>query len=164
MRRLVHPTAKLTAVLGTDCGGAVSNAFRLMGIAERELADFERRHPKVDFGPMFLILMPPPSMYKMAVEVYVHHARELLTRFVAGEDLRPGTKAEAMIVCMEISLKKPPGARIAHLYESIFSEVFGADKMRQLTEVTTREPWPGSTAEILADARRDLANPKRVVS
>lgn len=59
------------------------------------------------------------------LKVYRHHCRELLGRIVDGEDTRPGTLAECLIILHFNSLRHPLTEEYAYTTAWLFSQVFG---------------------------------------
>jgi hypothetical protein len=141
---------------------SIRRTFDLMEIAEEEIAAAKARAPeeaRARLHRAFAVLAPGGALAGYPDFVYRAHARELLGRVQRGEDTRPGTAAEAMIAISRASLVAPPGAQVGALFERLFTEVRGAP----LPGVPIAAPWGGASEELLADLRRRLTDPRRVL-
>ena len=90
--------------------------FALMEIAEEELRGRDR--------PGLFMLLTPGVLVKLHPELYRGHVRELLARVEAGQDTRPGTKAEVLAYLSMASLKAPLNSTGEALMASLWSELF----------------------------------------
>lgn len=143
---------KIDALLGG--GSRMSHAFAMMAIAEEEIAAHDAERPG-----LFLLLQCPPGMSGVSEKVYRAHARELLLRVLAGEDTRPGTKAEVLMHCSAASLKRPPGNEELVLFERCFEHVFGLT----VPGYPAREAYPGQFDDLLEQCRKAYRDEKRVL-
>ena len=140
-------------------GDRIRRAFEFMGLAEEEIAAAMKRHPAraSEVNAAFRILCPTMQMTSLVPGVYLAHVRELLERVASGEDARPATRAEALCVLQETSLKAPLGQAAALLYERLFAEVVPG----VFADEVHRAPWPEAVAEVLHDLRRRFARADR---
>jgi hypothetical protein len=149
--------------------GQISGIFRLMEIAEEEIAIAQREAGTEGHDAIwrsFKLLRPTPMFEKVAEQVFRSHCKELLYRVVNGFDTRPGTKAEVMILISEASLASMPSSDVRVLYTQLFKEIFGEREYERLVE---ESPWgigniPShfyATDEILNDLRKKLRQEDR---
>lgn len=75
---------------------------------------------------LFKALMPTDILEGKDI-LYDSHARELTERAKAGQDLRPGTKAEVLAGLIVASLKAPLTPSGVALTEKLFRECTGVD-------------------------------------
>lgn len=138
----------------------ISGTFECAAIAERMLAS--SRLPKKKRDALFLHLSPKNGFAVRAKGLYEHHVRELVERCRKGEDLRPGTEAEVVILLSESSLASPLVSRATALYERLFERIF-PERARELFQdgYRTNEPWERATDELLHELRTKLAQPER---
>lgn len=140
-------------------GSDVRGLFALMGVAEEELATAKKKHPLAEFAiqKAFSILAPDAKFFiKKHTELYRAHCRELLDRIIAGaskKELRLGTRAEVLSVMSGWSLEHPLGEQGAALFFTLFAEIFPE---RAENDGLIREPWPGSTEELLEALQRKI--------
>ena len=123
-----------------------------MGIAEEEL---KQAGPEADGA--FGLLSPPHILRAKTLDLYRAHARELITRFKADEDTRPGTDAECLAALLEGSLRAPLDSTGGFLADTLFRRVFSAKDVERLgLGEAPREPYTGAANELLGDLRRKL--------
>jgi hypothetical protein len=138
--------------------GTVTAVFTAMSIAEEEIGAI----PRLQQGDLFLHLVPTAALRGKSPEVYRAHARELVERRRAGEDLRPGTDAEIMAALSDMSLKAPLTRNAQALYEQLFTAVYGEDVARRvLGGAADKGSWAGAVSELRHEMRRKLASPER---
>lgn len=127
-------------------------ACRRMALADEELTQAG------DPPGLFEILRPSPifAEYPHDDALYIVHCRELIARAKAGEDMRPGTKAEVLGALLRASLIAPLRAQGQALAERLFADLFPERATTALGE-PAREQWAGQIAEDLSAARRKLA-------
>lgn len=110
----------------------------------------------------------PPGLFKalQATDVlagldtlYEPHARELTDRAKAGQDLRPGTKAEVLAALMAVSLKTPLTSSGLALAEKLFRECTAIDLGADLGH----EDYQGQLEEQLTTARHALRQETRKI-
>lgn len=164
MSRPPHvPIDVLNAALD-HLGSSVRGAFERLGICAEEcerVGIYRSMHSE-----MFMMLCPVESMSRAQPSVYRSHARELIERYVSGEPLDLGTKAEVLLGMVDTSLVAPLNPGGTALYHHLFRDVMGEDAYRELFGDTQppRERWPGETAELLDEARRQVRSgrPRRI--
>lgn len=141
---------RIREVLGHD-SPLNSVAQMLKGIGDRiEIA--ERLCKEAGDPPgLFAALEPSPILWGYH-GLYEPHAKEIVQRFKAGEDLGPGTKAEVLAGLMQTSLKTPLTSSGLALAEKLFRECSKKDLGADLG----REAYPGELEERLAEARQKL--------
>lgn len=142
---------RVAEVFGEDrVVGLLKGLGRRMQIAE-ELCDGAGNPPG-----LFKALQPTDVLYGKDV-LYKPHARELTDRALAGQDLRPGTKAEVLAGLLEASLKAPLNPSGLALAEKLFRDCTGID----LGADIGREDYPGHLDEMLAEASHKLRQEDR---
>lgn len=80
--------------------------LRVIEIAEEQIGAAQARHPEraALLHHAFPLLFPAvPEMTELAPFIYAGHCRELLERVAAGDDTRPGTAAEILMVMRHVS-------------------------------------------------------------
>lgn len=148
---------KILAHIEGEVGSVVRFTFDCMGVAEEELK-------KAEASAAFPLLCPTPLLVGKSLNLYRSHARELIARFKAKEDTRPGTDAECLTALLHGALKAPLDSTAAALAERLFRGVFDADEVRRLgLGEAPREPWPGASDELLTTLRRKLRVEERKV-
>lgn len=102
----------------------------------------------------------PGVFLKYPIDVYRHHARELVDRMVVARDakrdpdLELGTRAEVLLACMNSSLNAPLTREATAVYETLFSEILPAE-WAKLGMDRTPGRWPTQIEEdIEAEQRR----------
>lgn len=140
---------------------AVQSAFDQMAIAEREMQAYTAQFPDCGDAIQQTFVQLRWTLRTVAPEaVYVAHVRELLMRVVERRSLRPGTKAEVLMLLSENSLVAPLGARSAALYVALFDELY-PDAFSD-RPVTIHEPWAGSSSELLDELHRKATMDRRL--
>ncbi len=138
-----------------DAGRRVARAFDLMRVAEEEIAAAKLACPRKRKTLHGLFkAMYPGELLRYPERLYRSHCRELIRRAKRGEDLRPGTDAELLVMFCETSLRAPLSSEFTHAYETVFRRVFPEAPDHGFVG---REGWEGRTREIIDDARRRLA-------
>lgn len=150
--------------LFADGAPAIAKVFALMGVAEEEILAAKRRTrdaaARKRAHDAFKHLAPPEGMSALADWVYRAHARELLDRALAGQDLRPATKPEVMMALMRASLRAPLAADHAALYERLFCATAPAGLCVEL-DPTPRGSYEGAVDEVYRDMRRKFGDKAR---
>lgn len=142
-----------------DVVARVARAFELMGVAEEELLAEEKKSRRVRavlrkrgvfkaLYPGELVAYPDP--------VYRSHCREIIARAKRGEDLRPGTDAELLVMFCRSSLKAPLASEFVLAYETVFDRVYPGNEITGGGRLG-RDAWRGRAEEIVEEARRRLA-------
>jgi hypothetical protein len=104
---------------------ALDPVIEQLGWAEDEITSAQERHPQAsaDLWHSFRLLIPTHDT--MSTEfVYRAHVRELLDRVVKGEDTRPGTWAEIVGVCRDVSVKIPMHGALGGLFFRAWARAF----------------------------------------
>jgi hypothetical protein len=157
---------KMAPILGPD----VTNIFRLMSLAEEEIAAAIERDPlnELEINDAFCLMCPRMVLFGgRTPELYRHHIRELIARHVAGEDTRPGTKAEVLATLSHTSLISNliPAAHVLmeQLIDEILPEVHseGYAWSKENSGWHAQEEYPGSVEATLADLRRECFDDQR---
>ena len=150
----------LAQIFPPAMSNVIKSAFERMEVAERLIAAAKKKHPGRAgvLHQAFGILCPPEILQDKHEKLYEHYCNELLERLANDKDTTIGTKAEALCVLLEASLRSPlqrdHTALIDMLYEEIFSE------MPKDTRAE-RESYPGAMEEILGQLVRKMSDPKR---
>jgi hypothetical protein len=144
----------------------VSTVLEGTGWAEDEIKRSIRRHPRQadTLWHSFKLLVPVDDNDRWNTEfVYRAHARELLERVAAGEDTRPGTDVEMILVCMKMSLATPINTSGTTLYLRLWHRAFPQHReIIQVRELASYEHVGGSGADTLEpELRRRLSVPDR---
>ena len=127
----------------------VRSVFRLIEIAEEEIAAFTRQLPR----DAFTRLCPPASMQRMTPDVYRSHVRERLQQLADGKLL--ATHAECVMMLSEMSLRSPLRREYTVAYWIAFQEVMPAEAVRSCAfDFTSADIEEGHQA--LADVRAAL--------
>lgn len=103
----------------------LADPFRLIDIAEEEIAAAIERHPYAadDLWHSFKLVQGTHEL--MSTEfVYRGHVRELLERVAKGEDTRPGTAAEVCLAFRGANLLAPLNSTGAGLYARMWTLAF----------------------------------------
>ena len=141
---------------------ALKRQFRFIEIAEEEITFAIASNPEKEkeLNAAFVILTPTP-LFQVGLtdQLYRAHCTELLERVIAGQDLNPGTEAEAIIVLSECSTKSPLTHDAAYLYFNLFKKRI-SDALDD-NQGFFRESYPGAADEILYTIQRRAANQKR---
>lgn len=140
---------------------AVQSAFDQMAIAEREIQACAVQFPECGDAINQSFVQLRWTLGTIAPEtVYTAHVRELLTRVVDGKSLKPGTRAEVLMLLSEGSMVVPLSARSAALYVELYGEFYpDAFKERPLS---IHEPWAGSSRALLEELRRKAKMDRRL--
>jgi hypothetical protein len=140
------------------------SALKALQIAEYEITDAKNRYGaehRAKIWRSFKTLQPRSQALSSREKLYRVHCREMIDRHVKGEDLRPGTKAEALTALVECSLMAPLNEAGFALYTKLFQELF-PDDAEKLTpnwkDWAGREQWPHQNDEQLAWLKRKLAH------
>ncbi len=148
-----------------DAASAVGSVLNLIGVGEREIEAAMRRHPKhADaLWHCFSLIQPTGGGDGVGVheQLYRSHARELLDRVAAGQDLRHATSAEVLLAMKEVSLETPMNNAGIGLYWRMWQ----ACGMPEITEAggDHYEALSASSIdEAEAQTRRKLSKPGRV--
>ncbi len=138
-----------------DLQHTLGGVFRCMDIAEEAIFDFQIQYPeKADLlDDCFLTVTPTCSAIQKQPHMFRHHARELLQRVVDGEKLQPATRAEAILILSEASLKAPLQRDAGALYIRLFKEIF-PNYREIIGQTVIHESYPGATDQILAEIQR----------
>lgn len=143
---------------------AIQSSMAHIKIAEDEIAKAKGRYPAETHQKIwaaFRQLQPRAHALAAREKLYRAHCRELIHRVVRGEDLRPGTKAEALLVLIETSLVGPLNEPGFALYSKLFSDLFPDDAKRIAVDwgkFAGREQWPGQNDQQLLALRFKLAH------
>ena len=150
----------LASLFPAPTANRIRSAFEKMEIAERLIAAAKKKHPgrAEALHEAFGILCPPEILRDKADKLYEHYCNELLERIAQGGDTTKGTKAEALCVLLEASLKSPLQRDHTALIDSLFREIIG--KLPDNTEAE-RESYPGARQEILDGLTKKMTNPER---
>lgn len=130
---------------------AVAGVFECMRVAELAILEAKRRQPDraCELDAAFILLRPTEPIRGKAPEVYRSHVVELLERVVAGDDTRPGTKAEALCALLGAATRAPLNAAGCLLADRLSFAVLGYSAPGD----PPHEPWPGAADELLRGAR-----------
>jgi hypothetical protein len=152
---LANTSSSMTAILGK------------VELAEDEITAAAARHPaEADLlFHAFSLLSPALAVEddRMSTDfVQQAHCRELLERVAAGEDTRPGTDAEVIVICMRMSLIAPLNTPGATLYMRLWARTFPQHVVVDDSDLAHWEHVGGSGADDLErEIRRKLAQPGR---
>jgi hypothetical protein len=115
--------AKLLASVQEEVAGAAA----LVGIAEDEIEQAVARHPQAtdDLFHSFRLLLPAFQAKAWDTEFILRaHYRELLERVASGEDTRPGTNVECLLVINQVAQAVPLNGAAAGFYFRMWSGAF----------------------------------------
>lgn len=145
-----------------DIRAGLAEAFERVDWTDDEIGEAMRRHPEQADLLHHVFELLRPTHDRMATEfVYRGHARELAERAAAGQDLRPGTAAEVVLMCSAISLMTPLNTAAAGLYVRMWGQAF-PDHQEVMGNGEHYEALEASAIdEFEALARRKLAQPWR---
>lgn len=135
----------------------ISRTFDLMAIAEEEIERAGGRGSKAwgAFGHLC-----PNELAGYSDDLYRHHCRELIARFVAGEKTEPGTTAECLATLSRTSLNAPLKGDPTNLMARLFRQVYGRDvDGHEGQEI--RESFPGALDEMEQEMRRKLSRQRK---
>lgn len=155
---------QLGVVVGERVTWGVWRAFELMKVAEDVIAKAGGRRggggPGRRAWDAFQALSPG-ELSSFSDDLYERHCEELVARAVEGSDLRPGTRAEAVVLLYQASLCAPLSSSYLRAYEDLMGQLRmlpgGAE------EPLGRYAWIGEGDEILEDLRRKASRPDRVI-
>lgn len=145
--------ARLLKSMGAT-GGAIERTFRAMDIAEQELKRGRDR------PGLFALLLPPTGMMSLADDVYRSHCRELIAR---KRDFDLATDAELLVALVETSQLAPLNQSGMATYGVLATRVLGESVRDILGTDWPKEPWSGSTDELLSEMRRRARVPAREI-
>lgn len=150
----------LAQLFPAPVANSIKSAFEKMEKAEWLITSAKKKHPgKAEaLHEAFGILCPPAILRDKHEKLYEHYVNELLQRIIKGDDTTVGTKAEALCVLLEASLKSPLQRDHTALIDALYQEIFG--KMPKGTKAE-HESYPGAGQEILDALVRKLSDPKR---
>lgn len=152
---------ELAPFLGSD----IVTTFRLMAIAEEEIAAAKDRAPLQShlIDGAFRMLCPRMALFGgRSPDLYRHHAREIIARVLAGEDTRPGTQAEVLCVLSESSMRSPLANSALALMEKLVEAIFpGTIPQLFVDDWEFREEWPGAADEVFATTARRITDDSR---
>jgi hypothetical protein len=140
--------------------------FDCMRVAEEEIAAAikkdNKRRGAIDETFKHACVTQPLRL-KRSLTLYRAHVRELIARMVAGEDVRPGTKAEVLATLSEVSFAAPLPQQPYALFIRLFSEIY-PQHMKAIgnPEWKKIEAWPGSTDQLLNDLTRKLRSERGI--
>lgn len=131
-------------------------------VIERRTAENPLRSNTID--AVFKISCPRSGLFdRIDVGVFEWHVNELVDRLLAGEDTRPGTKAEVMAAMSAMSLVQPMNGDLILVYDMLFAEwnpeaheKLGCPESHGLFEM-----WPGRAEEVFAEVREKLTDQSR---
>ena len=99
-------------------GDYLASVFEAMAWADEEIEKAQARHGEQGRGPIWnsftLLKATHDKLYREVL--YRSHCREILNRVAKGEDTRPGTDAEMIVVLHEASLRAPLNSDASCLY------------------------------------------------
>ena len=168
---------EVTAGVLVQVQGKLKGLARLMAIAEEEIAALQAAHPdrSDELFDAFLFLYSRYPFERYLDDLYRAHCRELLARIIAGEDTRPATNAELLVVMFEHSWQSTGPNRLS----GGLAILLLTRTLPQLTErlqalpnvqaglaeqggwIEPVEQWPGELDELLDRLRHGLRNPDR---
>lgn len=160
-------TGDLTVALSASLD-AVTSALGCIGWAEDEISRAMKRHPEADdeLWHSFSLVRPTSDRMYRVEFLFRGHARELLERVAAGEDTRPGTAAEACLVCCAASQVTPMNTPGAGLYFRMWRQAFPG--IGPLSDEDMGGHYEAICASEIDDyeseVRRRLADPRRTLS
>jgi len=96
----------------------IEDVFRAREWAEEEISKAQARHGEQGKGPIWKSFpLLKATHERLFLEVlYRAHCREILDRVAKGQDTRPGTDAEMLVVLHDSSLAAPLNSTAACLY------------------------------------------------
>jgi hypothetical protein len=139
----------------------INNLFTCMEIAEEVIADTQEKYPEKaeEIFNSFRFLKPRPLLQLSKhhnLQLYRHHAQELVKRVVHGDDIKPATSAELACVFCEISLEHPLTHDYIAAYAKLFTAVFPT-KAQEIWPYPISESYPGRTDEIIGRLREKFS-------
>jgi hypothetical protein len=150
----------LAKIFPPAMANTIKSAFERMRIAELFIARAMNKYPGRAgvLSQAFGILCPPEILRDKHEKLYEHYCNELLERIAADGDTTFGTKAEALCVLLEASLKSPLQRDHTALIDTLYEEIFG--KLPKDTKAE-HESYPGAMDEILSQLAFKMSDPKR---
>lgn len=155
---LIPMLDKMAPILGPE----MTSMFRLMALAEEEISAAVETAPldETAIQSSFCLLCPRMTLFEgKNTNLYRHHCREIIARVVAGEDTRPGTKAEVLATLSSLSLISTIVDSAHRLMEDLMAEIL--PEFKQPTGWEPHEAWPGAVEETLAKCRAQTFDDKR---
>jgi hypothetical protein len=147
--------AALAAVLGGDVLNTIERVLGQHEWAEQEVDAFREQNPPHDDRLWHSIELLRPTHERMATEfVYRAHCRELLQRVVDGNDTRPGTAPECLLVCNEIAQMTPLNTAAMGLYLRLWEKAGFPDLALDVD--LDRKPFESLRGEQIDEYERDL--------
>ena len=168
MTQTIDP--RVRDILGSGLASVLESTFSKMEIAEDEIARARGGKTAPDRSdPLwcsFKLMAPYIEMTDVAYRV---HCRELLERVAAGEDTRPGTDGEIMMVLSETSMQAPLTHAATTLQLRLFArrlpnEAKRADLVDELENLEAVSSHRRGADELEAESRRKLAQPERRIA
>ena len=151
--------AGLTELISPSFARTVEHVFAAMDVAEQEIEAAKGRYPRLAdrINQSFRYLSPTAVLEKTSLDVYRHHAREILERVAGGQKLAPGTDAELLAAMSGISQAAPPSRELTLLYMKLFRELY-PDQAAEFFEGITPDLYEEERmAELESELRRKLA-------
>ncbi len=145
----------LQSVASTVLGGEFSRD--LFWLLDTALPTAERvlTEQRLSKAPGMFMLMTPGEVFSNHPTLLLRpHFEELCKRYKAGEDTRPGTKAEVLAGLLGASLRSPLTNTANALINKLGVEVLGQD-----FEIPHHEGYPGQVDEAFRDCQRILSQP-----
>ena len=132
---------------------SLSGVFQYMEWAEEVISEFASENQKYFdvINKSFYILRP--ILYNPTEVLYKHHARELLSRVINGEEVCLATTCELLHVFSETSLLSPLTYDATNIYTHLFREVYPDKYEEFFGEHPMRESWDGQVVETLNSLR-----------
>lgn len=156
-------------ILPGTFGNGILDIFKMMEYAEDEIKIAQAKyqdHAQELFDSFYPICSPSRvfvNEYAGIENLYRRHVKELLLRVINGEDTRPPTRIEKMILLCEMSLRQPLRSTTCLLYSRLMKQEFGyvpydeSDPLYQF-----REEYPGECDELDHDLVRKLTVDERI--
>ena len=140
--------------------GEVVWTFRLMERAGDAGREGQAKYPghAGRVRDCFKLLCPASGLRTCTSELYLDHCAELIRRVAKGQDTRPGTRAEVIVVLSQGSRVRPSSVLEAGLYVRLFNQVFPDTKQKPFPE-----PYKGAWDELERTLRKKLTDPTRVM-
>lgn len=129
-------------------------AFRLMNIAEREIAFAIEEHPskKAIINDVFSSLCPSKLLNDVSEDFYALHCRELIERAMMGGQMEEATDVEMLAFMSNLTLQAPLISRAKGFYTRLFKKV--APDMLDLPDPW--EEWDGAFEEFESEVRMKI--------
>lgn len=149
---LAKAPVSLEDVVRDVTDGFFGAVMKLLDVAEQEIAIGKKRFPRhaKSIDSNFMAYRPTEVLQGKTERVYRSHVRELITRVVRRNDLRPGTAAEILCGMLGAATIAPLNSEGAALTERLFQIV-----MRQeIGGERFRPTWKGQVEEAYAFAKK----------